>query len=112
MQQCQSRDEPDHQIVRLAPLVEEPGKRRLDRRQVAEQGVVDDLVEIGWRRVGDNGLHVFRGDLRLPSRVKHELGDFTARGSPVGSDHVGERGARVGRNDKPRSSGFRIDERF
>ena len=64
MQERQSPNEPDHQIVRFAALMEEPGQRRLDRLQIAKQRLIDDLVEIGRRGVRDDRLDVLGGDLR------------------------------------------------
>ena len=99
-------------MVRFAALMEESGQRRLDRRQVAEQRLIDDLVEIGRRGVGYDRLDVLGGDGGFSPRIEHQLGDFPARRLTVGADERDERRARVRRDRKPGRAGLRIDEGF
>src|SRR5271156_2712083 len=99
-------------MVRFAPVMEESGKRRLDRRQVAKQRLIDDLVEIGWRGVGYDRLDVLGGDRGFSPRIKHQLGDFPARRLTIGAGERDQRRARVRRDRKPGSAGLRLDESF
>ena len=110
MDERQPLNEPDHHQVAVAALAEIARGRRRRALEIADQRLIDQLVQRRRRGVDNDRLDIRDLDPLLTARIENELRDLAPRRLPVGAEQFGQRRARVGRDRKPRRRGLGVDQ--
>jgi hypothetical protein len=109
MDQGQSLNKPHHQLVAVAAVAEIAHGRRSSLTQIAQQRLIDEIVEARGRGVRNDGLNVLDLNPGPSIGVKDELGDFASRALPVGAEQFEQRCSGVRRDSKACLGNLSID---